>query len=640
MSTLVSLARSSFEKLSQAELEVLESSTFGRLAVCASQPISSIDAREGPTWGPERQIRGEVIRWLCVERGANSLIDPNGVQIVGARIVGHVNLFAATVPFPLRLQSCSFDNNLSMQCAEIPVLNLQGSWIPSLNADGIRVKHNLMLRNGFHASGQVRLLAARIGGVLDCDGSRFENPHRLFVPQSGITLNADGAIIDGAVFLRNGFRSVGEARLVGARIDGYLDCTNGTFLNPLTDKARTAGTALNLQSARISRNVSLRGQFFADGEVTLAGAQIGGDVDCTNAKISNSENGVAFTADRATVSGSVFLGNGFRAEGEVRLLGLQIGSDLHCDSGEFSEPRIEDGVSHSISCHTSVVKGNVLLRDKFRATGEVAFTGAQIGGNLECMGADFNGELNLQTASITGELFILGIRRPNLLRLNLTNAKAGSIRDDISSWPQTTNLLLDGFTYKRFAEPSPLDAESRIVWISRQKAFAAQPYRQLAIILRNEGDDAGSRRVLFEMETERSRREIGAMRAWNLILKYVIGYGYYPRWALAWLLGLVFLGMAIFYSAFYAGGMVPTDRQAYGAFVATNSVPYDYPRFHALAYSVENSVPLLKLGQLEGWRPDQRSHVFLQWFCWWQVLLGWFFATMGIAGVAGLVRKE
>jgi hypothetical protein len=639
MPSLESIASQSFERLSQAEVKLLECATLGRLADCAQKINSRVDPSEAGAWGQEQHIRARIIRWLCIDQTIKQLVDPNGICVARARIVGPLDLFAASVPFPLWFNSCSFDSDLNLRCAEIPVLNLQGTWVPSISADGIRVKHNVFLRNGFCASGQVRLLGARIGGTLDCDGSRMDNPRRLDVSSSGISLNADGAIIEGAVFLR-GLTFVGEARLVGAQIGGYLDCTNSSFTNPLTNKARTAGTALNLQGARIAGQVFLRDNFRADGAVTLTGSEIGGDLDCSLANIGHSINGIALMADRASVGGSIFLAQGFRAEGEVRFLGAEVGCDLHCDGGEFTKPRIEKKIPHSISGHSAVIKGNVLLRDNFQATGAVAFTGAQIGGNLECVGGMFSGELNLQAASIRGELYVLQIQNPQLLRLDLTNAYAGAVRDDPGSWPEAKNLILDGFVYKRFADPATTDAEARLDWVSRQKIFAAQPYRQLATLLDDEGDETGSRRVLFEMERQRSLRETGAPRLWSFVRRYVIGYGYYPTWALGWLIGLIFLGTSILHAAFYASGMVPTEHRAYESFVASGIVPNDYPRFHALSYAVENSVPLLKLGQLDQWRPDPRAQALLQWFCWLQVLFGWFFATMGIAGVTGLVRRD
>ncbi len=109
-------------------------------------------------------------------------------------------------------------------------------------------------------------------------------------------------------------------------------------------------------------------------------------------------------------------------------------------------------------------------------------------------------------------------------------------------------------------------------------------------------------------------------------------------------------------------------------FGAGLQVPPNYPRFHPFVYSLENCVPLVKLGQAEFWAPDpgvlQRerapatltgrllwpravwnsvlrgvnylaeSPTFVQLLLWIQILLGWVLATLFVAGVTGIVRKD
>jgi hypothetical protein len=89
-------------------------------------------------------------------------------------------------------------------------------------------------------------------------------------------------------------------------------------------------------------------------------------------------------------------------------------------------------------------------------------------------------------------------------------------------------------------------------------------------------------------------------------------------------------------------------------------LPDYYERFHALTYSLENSFPPVKLGQQDYWQPDPSpddtarfrascvgslapfviSAKTLRIFRLVQIVLGWFFATMGVAAVTGLVRAD
>ena len=181
-----------------------------------------------------------------------------------------------------------------------------------------------------------------------------------------------------------------------------------------------------------------------------------------------------------------------------------------------------------------------------------------------------------------------------------------------------------------------------------------------AILLKNEGDNTGAQQVLFQMVRLRRSSETGGRRIINVALRLTVGYGYYPWWALGWFCVLVLFGFSLFNAGFCAGNMVPTDKDAYTHFREKDLVPDYYEGFHASIYSLENSFPLVKLGQVDRWQPDPAtrsltvdgdsifirwlirlvSPAFLRWWRWIQVLLGWFLATMWIAGVTGLVRRE
>jgi hypothetical protein len=228
------------------------------------------------------------------------------------------------------------------------------------------------------------------------------------------------------------------------------------------------------------------------------------------------------------------------------------------------------------------------------------------------------------------------------------NASVGSLVDDEESWPSKGNLLLDGFVYGHISGESPRDAKTRLRWLERQDPFTPKPYRQLAKVLRETGDVRGARRVLFEMECRRRQVEDRSWyaRAWGWVLRLTIGYGFYSWWAVGWLVLLTIVGWGLFWSGYVWGAMAPTDKDAYCFFRTQGRPPDYYQRFTASVYSLENSLPFVSLGQKDHWTPDpspQGSWLmpgFLRWFRWGQVLLGWLLATLFVAGVTGVVRKE
>jgi hypothetical protein len=776
MPSLESLAHEFLGDLTVAEMKLVEAAPTGQFAVCGPSAEDSDPAnypRNADNWGKEREIRTELIRWICRNPSAKDFVDPKGIQVYGAKLIGVLDLSQVRALFPLALLRCRVTQEVLLRAIEIPGLSFDGTWVCAIKADGAEVKGGFTLRYGFHAEQQVRLHRARIGVDLDCSGGTFTNPVRAGVTGSGTALAADGAIFGGGVLLNNGFRAEGEVRLSRTHIRGDLDCCGGRFLNSLSAEAGGSGTALNADGVNVTGSIFLR-EVHAEGEVRFPRAKVGGDFDCGAATIANSppanvgdtkalnlegsvvggnvvlnrrfkangvvslrgaqiagqlncyggtfENcarfgaaldaslanvatgiflgiqfraegevrlqsaqigvrlecsggtfnnppggnaeraGLALTSDGAKVAGGVVLGKGFHAEGEVRLLGAQIEGDLDCSGGIFNNPAIADvdASNRALSAHTVIVKGNVLMRRGFHSEGEVSFAGASIEGNLEATSAELRGELNLETTTVKGALMLSNVVNPKGLRLTLTNASVGALADETAGWPQLGNLLLDGFVYERFSGPAPKDSKSRLDWLALQEPFLPQPYRQVAKVLREEGENTGSVEVLYEMERRVRARENRWWRTYlvNPALRWTIGYGYYPASAFWWLAGLVLLGFALYGAGYFVGSITPTDKDAYATFKSAQQFPAHYERFHAFIYSVENSLPFVKLGQVERWQADPRpqSSVWrvpilpftlwvsfaglLRWYQWLQILSGWVLGTLFIAGVTGIIRKD
>jgi hypothetical protein len=72
------------------------------------------------------------------------------------------------------------------------------------------------LRDGFESAGEIRLIDAEIGGQLACNGAKLN--------ASGDALCLDQAKIRGGVFLVEGFECAGEVRMISAEIDRDLNC--------------------------------------------------------------------------------------------------------------------------------------------------------------------------------------------------------------------------------------------------------------------------------------------------------------------------------------------------------------------------------------------------------------------------------
>lgn len=219
------------------------------------------DPAEADTWGEDRVLRADRIEWLCTDREAVKKVTHKGVQIKGARIEGELTLSYANIAFRLSIGKSAVAKGMVIRHAHMVALFLNGTHTGPISADGLSVEQDLFMRNGFQATGEVRLLGAKIGGNLECDKGHFSHPDK-------IALNADGVEVGGDVFLRKEFQATGEVRLPGAKIGGDLDCDNGHFSNP-------NGTALGAERVDVKGSVFLCEQFHAEGDVSFADATVG-----------------------------------------------------------------------------------------------------------------------------------------------------------------------------------------------------------------------------------------------------------------------------------------------------------------------------------------------------------------------------
>jgi hypothetical protein len=560
-------ARTRFGTLSAAEETLIRCAITGKTAYCGTTTNDS-DPSNNPagvdTWGAARQIRAALIRWLCVDRFAKLQVDPMGMQLHGAQIIGDLNLSYAALLFPVSLWHCAIASPIQMESTEIPELDLAGTWVRSLNCSGIRVKGSVYLLGGFQSNGHVDLSEAVIGSSLVCDGGRF--------------LNAPG-----------------HENIIDSESGFSLDC----------DRANIAG------------NVSLRGPFYAEGEIRFLNARIGGDFDCGGATIRNprTQGKLALQAEGITVQGTVSLGDGFFPVGDVALPGARITGVLDFRDGNFI-----------------------------------------------------------------------------LAALDLRDASVGALMDNVNAWLPQGKLRLDGFVYDRISE-GPRTAEERLPWLALQPEFRTQPYLQLSKILRAKGDDEGALKVLIEMERRRAV-QTPTDHAWRPLYGTTVGYGYRPLRAFWELAGLGALGWILYRRSYIAGNMVPSEEDAYSAFKRDGRPPPHYPEFVPIVYSLENSIPLVKLGQGDKWQPDPSNESppvlanegtvksprptmnkiiapfvrfltfcgllpnvevghapsrisrwgtsarFLRWFLWTQIFLGWLLATLFLAGVTQIVRTQ
>lgn len=399
------------------------------------------------------------------------------------------------------------DRRLRARFLRWVVLGCEGSDAHRLHESGLHIEGALIVGEGAgqnaHAALELEgaefdhgilLVSCRIMAAPNLMGAKVQ---RLSLTRSHLPGSlADGLRTKGSVFLRHA-RSTGEVRLPGAQIGGNLDCTGATLTNP-------DGGALFADGANIGGAVFLI-DADASGEVRMVRALIGLDIDCVGAKLS-CPDGAALSASGVNVAGNVFL-NRISTVGEIRLLGARIGGYLTCKGAIMSNP-----AHYALSADDLRTEGSVVLSGA-EVSGEIRLLGARIGGDLDCVGVQLCNPsryaLIANRARVAGAFYLHAEEdRPVRIegRVGLVATEIGYFDDDPGSWPRDRgSLALDRCHYGAFIGRG-VSARERINWLALQdpphfgKDFRPQPYEQCAKVFREMGYPEDARAILIEKE--------------------------------------------------------------------------------------------------------------------------------------------
>jgi hypothetical protein len=516
-------------------------------------------------------VRAKFIRWMVGDEEAHRFIDPRGIRIWCAAIAEEVSLSDCLIPFPLDFRKCDFAEPLSLVAAETRQVSLVGCIVrKGIKADRV-VIHGAFVMRWVESAGEIRLHGARINGNFECVGSR------IVTTGNGITL--DQAAVQGMVLIRAArdgtictqFHSSGCIHMNGASVQGDVDCT-GAVLE--LGSENNEESALCLDRTTIGGSLDLASGFQANRAVRAVDASIRNSLQCRGARLA--ENGTALNLNRAQIGGSAFLDSGFQASGDTNLSNIQVKNDLN-----FNGSRI----------------------------GRIIGEGARIGGDLIWT--------NVQDA-------------PHAKRyLNISGAAVQDIFDDEVSWPAKGNLFLNGLTYRDIdlrmrqdtsqgntasLPPSiAFDLKKRIEWLKLQKPedqLKPQPWLQLAKHQKEIGHDGNAKHVVYVFRRVKAASSRLPIRTSRIIFAALEER---PSWIFVSICICLLLGSLFFSRGWQMRAMAPTASDAYAAWTQ-NGLPNEaYPKFSGIIYTLENSLPIFKLGQNDTWAPDPHYRP-LSWF--------------------------
>lgn len=209
--------------LTPLEQELVAAFPSGSLVDLRPEDPAPQDPTPDSAWGPERQVRGEVIAALLLGAVPPAAGRVSGVRLAGARITGRMDVGGGDLRHDFVLRDCFFDEPVNLARTTARSVDLAGSDFPGLDCSGVDLQGRLHL-NGTVAAGEVSLRRSRIAGELSLNGSQLANP-------GGRALSADGLTVGSGIFCRDEFSASGEVRLAGAHVDGQVVLDGARLLN-------------------------------------------------------------------------------------------------------------------------------------------------------------------------------------------------------------------------------------------------------------------------------------------------------------------------------------------------------------------------------------------------------------------------
>ena len=395
-----------------------------------------VDGRRG-------SVDASALRRCCHE--LKDQIDPRGIRLRNAMIVGLVDLAGLDVPFPLRFEDCEFDSPFLIESAQLHELVLTGcARVPGLLGNGVRVRRDLDLSGSCvtealstSASTSKRaaiwLCESDIGGRLLCMDTVIDGGGER-------SIQADRIHVGGTIRLLHRFTARAEIRLIGARIDGSLDLTGA-----LIETNSAGGLALDLSEAAIDGSIFVVPDHQSGrrplirGRIEMGGARIGGQLLIRNAALGAQRAVSTDFYTRSGVEGAALSAPRLSVGAEVTLDSCEVLGGVNLAMSDMSSMSIGANCVLSAPGHTALDLTNAQIRSLLRVDenavvkGTLRLAGAVIQGTLAVHGQMSQPEhLSLiggSAMTVNGEVYLNGLRT-NGGRVNFRGATLGSVNAD------------------------------------------------------------------------------------------------------------------------------------------------------------------------------------------------------------------
>jgi hypothetical protein len=202
----------------------------------------------------------------------------------------------------------------------------------ALSVNSAKVEGDVLLSENFFAGGEVNLGSTSIGGNFICAGARIEN----FEEENSVSSNKGENEPQKKREKNSGFTALRlRTRLFFSKLKRN-QIINDTHNEPpvYAKNNKPSKSALKCDQMRVGGSAFLRNGLEIKGETRMIGANINGDLDCGGARLLNPGKN-AFVADRIKIGSDAFFNRGFETDGLIILQSATIEGNLSFGGARF-----------------------------------------------------------------------------------------------------------------------------------------------------------------------------------------------------------------------------------------------------------------------------------------------------------------
>jgi len=660
-SALLVRARDTFPDLMPDEVAMIEAATAGR--DCSFPDMA--------------EIQPAILRWMCSDSSAKSLIDPRGLRIENARICGTLDLRNIAIEFLLRIHNCIVEGDIILADARLRSVGFNGTTCHMLVGDRSVVAGVVFLRRDTHGpfkSAAVSFADATVDGQLEADDAEIGPTN-----DESAAFIIDRARIRGYVNLQKATIK-GSLHAADAQVGGIDGSGMRVAANPLNEKSGAVEIIRGTVTGWVALGIEGAIETTISGSVIMTGPVVGGGVNFTNTHIEpaprvvQESNGmqdstgisshlpsseppaeektagvlpVLVNIQLTQIGAHMLLGNMDVTDGRVIVEDTDIGKHLTCEglflrrgNGHLSDDHQANGAHPPESAAKSENP------DPGRLWPDIAIESTRIGGTL------------FWKPSLPSEDPVASLSRTSAERLNI---------ESVVFWPSRGRLALDGLQYRyiygdtlfrrpwlagparrlrKSRWPSPWSLAQKpllrlmnavagsdgthLRWLRRytRQYYDPQAYDTLASALQSMGRENDATRVLIAKADDRRRAQGIMASLLGMPYRFLVGNGFRTWWAAVWIILVTLAGTVIFNNAYQHGELARVKP-------ASQAMP-----FQPFVYSLDVLLPIVNLGEADSYAPTAPQASAVRAYLWVQTGIGWVLATALAASAGAALRRR